>query len=118
MGVTQTLHPVGMAHLSRTMEAHHASARKIMVTVQEMLVQLDYGNSSIELKSQISQHLNALSREVNSLEELLPEQGASARNLWRRKIALLHDERISSCDALSKHAAREHSRQREAEERE
>uniref|UniRef100_A0A7S4C436 Membrin n=1 Tax=Chrysotila carterae TaxID=13221 RepID=A0A7S4C436_CHRCT len=107
-----------MASSSVAMETHHANARKVVLGVQKMLVELETGrDTSLELQSSISQHLNALAREVHALEALLPGEGAR-RSLWRKRISHLQDESASQRAALSKFAARIHMRQREQEERE
>jgi len=103
-----------------TLERHHASARKMVLAVSELLVNLETGqDTSIELKAQISQHLNSLAREIRSLELALNEsgEGAAQRAVWRKRISHLNEESVSQRTALSRFAAREHSQQRELEER-
>ena len=57
------------------LDAHHAAARKIVLTVNQLLEQPESGrDTSLNLQSEISQHLNALAREVQALEDLLPER--------------------------------------------
>ena len=100
--------------------AHHASARKIVLTVDQQLEQLESGrdNASTALMSQISQHLNMLAREVQALEDKLPTVGAAERSLWKKRVAQLHEQSKSQRAALSKFAGRAATRQRENEERE
>ena len=44
-----------------TLAAHHASARKIVLAVDQQLEQLETGrDTSLQLQSEISQHLNLL----------------------------------------------------------
>ena len=99
------------------LDAHHASARKIVLTVNQLLEKLESGrDTSLTLQSQISQHLNALAREVQSLEDLLPSEAAARRSLWRKKVSLLQEEFSSQRAALSKFAARVQARRREDDE--
>uniref|UniRef100_A0A7S0LMW9 Vesicle transport v-SNARE N-terminal domain-containing protein n=1 Tax=Coccolithus braarudii TaxID=221442 RepID=A0A7S0LMW9_9EUKA len=102
---------------SIAIETHHTNARKVVLTVQKLLVELETGrDTSIELQTHISQHINALAREINILEELLPGEGAR-RPVWRKKISALQDESASQRAALSKFAARLHTKRKEQEER-
>ena len=69
-----------------TLEAHHASARKILLAVQQQLDLLETGrDTSIEIQSEISQRLNTLSREVQTIEELLPYAASDKRKVWGRR---------------------------------
>ena len=98
--------------------AHHASARKHVLAVDQLLEQLETGrDTSVQLQSQISQHLNALAREVQSLEGLLPTVNAAERSLWRKRIVQLQDQSTSQRGALGKFASRAVARQREDEQR-
>jgi len=100
------------------LEAHHAAARKIVLAVHRDLEQLETGRDvSLELQSQISQHLNALARELHELERLLPNEGASRRSVWRRKIVELQEESASQRAALARFTTVARQQQREAEER-
>lgn len=99
--------------------AHHASARKIVLAVDQLLEQLETGrDTSLQLQSQISQHLNTLAREVQALEGLLSTVSASERSLWRKRIVQLQDQSNSQRAALGKFAGRAAARQREHEDRE
>ena len=99
--------------------AYHASARKIVLTVNQLLLELETGrNTSLALQSEISQHLNLLAREVAALEAEVPRVGASQRALWKKRISHLHEETKSQRAALSKFASRAAARQRENDERE
>ena len=50
------------------LDAHHANARKLVLTVNEQLQALESGqDTSVGLQSLISQNLNALAREVQEL---------------------------------------------------
>ena len=72
-----------------TLEAHHASARKILLAVQQQLDLLETGrDTSIEIQSEISQRLNTLSREVQTIEELLPYAASDKRKVWGRRVFL------------------------------
>ena len=106
--------------MSFALESHHASARKIVMTVDELLRQLESGrDTSLELQSQISQHLYSLARELAQLEqELSSETGATRRSMWRRRIQQLHEESTIQRDSLGKYASAQHSKQKELEERE
>lgn len=100
------------------LSAHHASARKIVLTVDQLLEQLEGGHdTSVGLQSQVSQHLNALAREVQALEELLPSEAAAQRSLWRKRITQLQDQSNSQRAALSKFASRHHRQEQEAADR-
>ena len=60
--------------------AHHAAARKIVMTVDQQLEQLETGrDTSLNLQSEISQSLNALACEVQALEQELHSVGMSER---------------------------------------
>ena len=73
-----------------TLEAHHASARKILLAVQQQLDLLETGrDTSIEIQSEISQRLNTLSREVQTIEELLPYAASDKRKVWGRRVQQL-----------------------------
>jgi Golgi SNAP receptor complex protein 2 len=99
--------------------AHHASARKIVLSVDQLLERLESGrDTSLALQSDISQHLNLLAREVQALEDELPTIGASQRALWKKRIVQLQEQSKSQRAALSKVAGRAAARQREHEERE
>ena len=100
------------------LESHHASARKILHGVEQQLLQLESGDTSIELQAHISQHLNALSREVQTIEELLPYAGGDKRSIWRRKVQQLQADSQRSRLALEKYATQLYQQQREVEERE
>ncbi|KAL1495742.1 hypothetical protein AB1Y20_016605 [Prymnesium parvum] len=101
------------------MQAHHAAARKFVLTVDQLLEQLETGrDTSVALQTRISQHLNALAREVQTLEQLLPECAPAQHSLWRKKIAQLREQSSSQCAALGKFSMRVQTQQREAEERE
>ncbi len=105
--------------MAQPLEAHHSAARKIVLTVDQLLVQLETGrNTSVSLQSQISQHLNALARELQLLEELLPTAAAGQGPLWRKRITQLNDQSDSQRAALSKVASRAAAQQREHDERE
>jgi len=100
------------------LDAHHAAARKILLAVHRDLEQLETGRDvSLEIQSQISQHLNALARELHELELLLPGEGASRRSVWRRKIVELQEESASQRAALARFTTVARQQQREAEER-
>jgi hypothetical protein len=102
-----------------TLEAHHQSARKILLAVQQQLDLLESGrDTSIELQAEISQHLNTLSREVQTLEELLPYAGVGKRSIWSRRVQQLKDDSLRERGALDKYATQKYHQQREAEERE
>ena len=76
-----------------TLEAHHASARKILLVVQQQLDLLETGrDTSIELQAEISQRLNSLSREVQTIEELLPYAASDKRKVWGRRVQQLKDD--------------------------
>ena len=101
------------------MQHHHACARKIVLTVDELLEQLETGrDTSVALQAKISQHLNALAREVKSLEDLLPERPANERSLWRKKISQIQEQSNSQCAALGKFSMRMQTQLRDAEDRE
>ena len=89
-----------------TLEAHHASARKILLAVQQQLDLLETGrDTSIEIQSEISQRLNTLSREVQTIEELLPYAASDKRKVWGRRVQQLKaDQRAQS--ALARSSAR------------
>ena len=100
------------------LEAHHQSARKILLNVQQQLDLLESGrDTSIELQADISQHLNSLSREVQTLEELLPYAGGSKRAIWNRRVQQLKDDSLRERGALDKYATQKYHQQREQEER-
>ena len=103
-----------------TLTAHHASARKIVLAVDQLLEQLETGrDTSLALQTQISQNLNALAREVQALEEKVPTVGALAeRSLWKKRILQLQEQSKSQRAALGKFASRAAARQRENEDRE
>ena len=87
-----------------TLEAHHQSARKILLAVQQQLDLLESGrDTSIELQAEISQHLNTLSREVQTLEELLPYAGVGKRSIWsrRRTVGVQSVKRATTSEAAS-----------------
>ena len=86
-----------------TLEAHHASARKILLAVQQQLDLLETGrDTSIEIQSEISQRLNTLSREVQTIEELLPYAASDKRKVWGRRVQQLKaDQRAQSALARS-----------------
>ena len=72
------------------LDAHHANARKLVLTVNEQLQALESGqDTSVGLQSLISQNLNALAREVQELEGLLAAVAPGSRGLWRKKITQL-----------------------------
>ena len=101
------------------LEQHHASARKILLTVQQQLDLLDSGHdTSIDLQSSISQHLNTLSRDVATIEELLPQASHEKKSIWRRRVQQLKDDLNRERAALDKFATRVYRQQRETEERE
>ena len=93
-----------------TLEAHHASARKILLAVQQQLDLLETGrDTSIEIQSEISQRLNTLSREVQTIEELLPYAASDKRKVWGRRVQQLKaDQRAQSALARSSPAATRH----------
>ena len=98
--------------------AHHASARKIVLTVDRLLDELESGrDSSVSMQATISQHLNTLARELEALERLLPEQ-TSERSLWRKKINQLQEQTNSQRAALGKFSSKLQQQWREAEDRE
>lgn len=102
----------------REHEQRHASARKIVLSVNSLLEQLESGrDTSLDLQSQISQHLNALAREVQALEACLPTIPVAQRSLWRKRVAQLQDESASQRAALGKFAGQVAARQRQVEER-
>ena len=101
------------------LDAHHANARKLVLTVNEQLQALESGqDTSVGLQSLISQNLNALAREVQELEGLLAAVAPGSRGLWRKKITQLTDESASLRPALGKYASSRSAQQRELEERE
>ena len=101
------------------LESHHASARKLLLTVQQQLDLLDSGrDTSIDLQSSISQHLNTLSRDVATIEELLPQASHEKKSIWRRRVQQLKDDLNRERAALDKFATRVYQQQRETEERE
>ena len=103
---------------TREHEQRHASARKIVLSVNQLLEQLESGrDTSLDLQSQISQHLNALAREVQALEALLPSIPAAQRSLWRKRVAQLQDESSSQRAALGKFAGKVAAKMRHEEER-
>ena len=100
------------------LDAHHANARKLVLTVNEQLQALESGqDTSVGLQSLISQNLNALAREVQELEGLLAAVAPGSRGLWRKKITQLTDESASLRHALGKYASSRSAQQRELEER-
>ncbi len=103
---------------TREHEQRHASARKIVLSVNQLLEQLESGrDTSLEVQSQISQHLNALAREVQALEALLSTIPAAQRSLWRKRVSQLQDESASQRAALGKFAGQVAAKQRHEEER-
>ena len=101
------------------LDAHHANARKLVLTVNEQLQALESGqDTSVGLQSLISQNLNALAREVQELEGLLAAVAPGSRGLWRKKITQLTDESARLRHALGKYASSRSAQQRELEERE
>ena len=101
------------------LESHHASARKLLLTVQQQLDLLESGrDTSIELQAGISQSLNTLSREVQTIEELLPQASADKRSIWRRRVQQLKDDSLRERGALDKYATRVFHQQKEMQERE
>ena len=103
---------------ARALEAHHAAARKIVLTVYQALEQLESGqDTSLELQSSVCAQLNALARELQDMEEQLESEGAERRNLWRRRVTELQDTVRSQRAALSKFMGRASSLQREREAR-
>jgi len=107
-----------MRAASASLEAHHAAARKYVLNTHKALELLESGqDTSLEMQSQISQDLNALARELEQLEEQLTYEGPERRKLWRKRISQLQDEFNSQRAALTRHASRARSQQREAEER-
>mmetsp|Transcript_20828 Transcript_20828/g.53160 ORF Transcript_20828/g.53160 Transcript_20828/m.53160 type:complete len:224 (+) Transcript_20828:84-755(+) len=103
---------------TREHEQRHASARKIVLSVNQLLEQLESGrDTSVDLQSQISQHLNALAREVQALDGLLSTIPSAQRSLWRKRVAQLQDESTSQRAALGKFASRVAAKQRHEEER-
>ena len=95
------------------LEAHHATARKIVMAVHRDLEQLETGrNVSLDLQLQISQNLNALARELHELERLLP--GERNSTIWRRKIVELQEESRSQRAALTRFTSSARQQQREA----
>ena len=106
-------------HMSaREHEQRHASARKIVLSVNQLLEQLESGrDTSLDLQSQISQHLNALAREVQALEALLSTIPVAQRSLWRKRVSQLQDESASQRAALGKFAGQVAAKQRHEEER-
>lgn len=110
--------PRARALTAMALAQRHASARKIVLSNNLLLEQLESGrDTSLELQSQISQHLNTLAREVQALEGLLPTVGASQRSLWRKRIAQLQDESASQRAALGKFAGKVAAKQRHEDER-
>lgn len=103
-----------------TLTAHHSAARKIVLTVDQLLESLETGrDTSLSLQSEISQHLNMLAREVQALEDQVPSVGALAeRSLWKKRIVQLQEQSKSQRAALGKFASRAAARQREHEDRE
>jgi Golgi SNAP receptor complex protein 2 len=83
-----------------------------------LLEQLESGrDTSLDLQSQISQHLNALAREVQALEALLSTIPVAQRSLWRKRVSQLQDESASQRAALGKFAGQVAAKQRHEEER-
>jgi Golgi SNAP receptor complex protein 2 len=105
--------------MSASLTAHHAAARKIVMTVDQMLESLESGrDTSLSLQAEISQHLNALAREVTSLEGELRMVAATERSLWKKRISQLQEQSKSQRAALGKFASRAAARQRDHEDRE
>ena len=97
-----------------TLTAHHSAARKIVLTVDQLLESLETGrDTSLSLQSEISQHLNMLAREVQALEDQVPSVGALAeRSLWKKRIVQLQEQSKSQRAALGKFASRrEHDKE-------
>lgn len=100
------------------LSAHHASARKIVLSVDQNLESLETGrDTSLQLQTEISQQLNMLAREVHALEQELPTVGASERLVWKKRIAQLQEQSKSQRAALTRFAGRAAAQQRESEER-
>lgn len=79
--------------MSASLTAHHAAARKIVMSVDTQLESLESGrDTSLTLQSEISQHLNALAREVLALENELPRASAPERSLWKKRIVQLQEQ--------------------------
>ena len=101
-----------------TLEAHHASARKTLLAVQQQLDLLETGrDTSIEIQAEISQRLNTLSREVQTIEELLPYAASDKRKVWGRRVQQLKDDSRRESAALAKYATQQYNQQRELEAR-
>ena len=93
--------------MAATLAAHHASARKIVLAVDQLLENLETGrDTSLQLQSEISQHLNLLAREVQALEDELPTVSHGERSLWKKRIVQLQEQSKSQRAALSKFAGR------------
>ena len=87
--------------MSQALTAHHAAARKIVLSVDQLLESLETGrDTSVTLQSEISQHLNALAREVQALEAELALVGPSERSLWRKRITQLQEQSKSQVRRL------------------
>lgn len=100
------------------LQAHHMNARKVALSVYQLLEQLESGSdTSISLQSEISQQLNKLAHEVQTLKDLLPTVDASQRANWRKKISQLQDESSSLQGSLGKFAGRAAAQQKEKDDR-
>ena len=90
----------------------------MLLTVNQLLDQLHSGrDTSNELQSQISMHLNTLGREIQALSDMLHSVGASERPLWRRRIQQLEEESQSQRRELGKFTSQAAAKQRHEEER-
>ena len=99
-------------------EQRLANARRLVLTVNQLLDALESGrDTSLDLQSQISQHLNAMSREMQVLETLVPNVPAAQRSIWRRRVTQLQDEMVSQRNALGKFTGRVMAKQRVEEDR-
>lgn len=64
-----------------------------MLSVEQLLESLETGrDTSVNLQSEISQHLNTLAREVQALEAELAMVGTSERSMWRKRITQLQEQ--------------------------
>ena len=95
------------AMAATALAAHHAAARKIVLHVDQLLESLETGrDTSLNLQSEISQHLNTLAREVQALEAEIAMVGTSERSMWRKRITQLQEQSNSQVHSrlLSPHA--------------
>ncbi|KAL6064290.1 Golgi SNAP receptor complex member 2, variant 2 [Balamuthia mandrillaris] len=101
------------------MEEKYKAANKVLLDLRAQVEQLERAgeNSSMGLQSQISININTLSKFTTELENMVPQQAAMRREIWRIRVQSLAEECRDLRESMGSYLQKRHVKAVEEEQR-